>query len=115
MPSGLGDFGDAMGLSDVAQGNEQNAGLVFIFQCRFEVLGGKIRVLPEPSNDGLVVRDAGFAFHEVPVLIFVIFEVFQRPFSVCGLFSFVAATEKQHTVPADHPVIDTVALSPIDP
>jgi len=39
----------------------------------------------------------------------------QRPFSVCGLFSFVAATEKQHTVPADHPVIDTVALSPIDP
>jgi len=64
----LGDFGDALGLSDVAQGNEQNAGLVFIFQCRFEVLGGKIRVLPEPSNDGLVVLDAGFAFHEVPVL-----------------------------------------------
>jgi hypothetical protein len=52
----LGDFGDAMGLSDVAQGNEQNAGLVFIFQCPFEVLGGKIRVLPEPSNDGRRAR-----------------------------------------------------------
>src|SRR6266481_6131485 len=64
----LSNFGDALGLSEVAQSNEQNAGLVFIFQCRFEVLGGKIRVLPEPSNGGLVVRDAGFAFHEVRVL-----------------------------------------------
>jgi hypothetical protein len=43
-------------LGEVAQGNEQNSGLVFIFQCSFEVLGGKIRVFPEPSNDGLVVR-----------------------------------------------------------
>jgi hypothetical protein len=68
MPAGLGDFGDALGLSEVAQGTEQNAGLVFIFECRFEVFGGKIRVLPESSNDGFVVRDAGFAFHEVPVL-----------------------------------------------
>jgi hypothetical protein len=41
MPAGLGDFGDALGLSEVAQGTEQNAGLVFIFQCRFEVLAGK--------------------------------------------------------------------------
>jgi hypothetical protein len=66
--SSLGDFGDALGLGEVAQGNEQNAGLVFILQCSFEVLGGKIWVLPEPPNDGLVMRDAGFAFHEVPVL-----------------------------------------------
>ena len=82
----LSNFGDALGLSELAQGNEQNAGLVFIFQCSFEVLSGKIRVLSEPPNYGLVVRNAGFAFHEVPVLIFVI--------NVCGLPSFVAAAEK---------------------
>ena len=64
----LGNFGDALGLGEVTQCNEQGAGLVFIFQCRFEVLGGEIRLLPEPSNDGLIVRDANFAFHEVPVL-----------------------------------------------
>jgi len=40
MPAALADFGDALDLSEVAQGNEQNAGLVFIFQCRFEILGG---------------------------------------------------------------------------
>lgn len=39
--SGLGDFGDAVGLSKVAQGNEQNTGLVFIFQRGLQVLGGK--------------------------------------------------------------------------
>jgi hypothetical protein len=48
----LGDFSDALSLSEVAQGNEQNPGLVFIFQRSFEILGCKIRVLPEPSNDG---------------------------------------------------------------
>src|SRR5580704_15310809 len=37
----LGDFSDALSLGEVAQGNEQNAGLDFIFQCSFEVLGGK--------------------------------------------------------------------------
>jgi hypothetical protein len=55
-------------LGKVAQCKEQNAGLVFIFPCSFEVLGGKIRVLPEPPNDGLVVRNAGFAFDDVPLL-----------------------------------------------
>jgi len=53
---------DASSLGEVAQDNEQKPGLVFIFQCSFEVLGGKIRVLPEPPNDGLVVRDAGLRF-----------------------------------------------------
>jgi hypothetical protein len=90
----LSDFGDALGLGEVAQGNEQNAGLVFVLQSRFEVFGGKIRVLPEPSDDGLFVRNAGFAFHAVPVLIFVIVALFQRPRNVCGLLAFVPAAEE---------------------
>ena len=57
--SDLGHFGDGLSLGDVAQGDEQNAGLLLIFQYSFEILGSKFRVLPEPSNDGLVVRDAG--------------------------------------------------------
>jgi hypothetical protein len=86
----------------LARGNEQNAGFVFIFQCRFEELGGKIRVLPEPSNEVSSHEMLALRFMRFRSLIFVIVEVFQRPFSVCGLFSFVAATEKQRTVPADH-------------
>jgi hypothetical protein len=39
---GLGDFGDALGLREMAQRNEQNTGLVFIFQRGLEVLGSKI-------------------------------------------------------------------------
>jgi hypothetical protein len=31
---GLSNLGDALGLGEVAQGNEQNAGFVLIFQCR---------------------------------------------------------------------------------
>jgi len=65
---GFGDFGDALSLREVAQGHEQDARLVFIFQRSFEVLGSKIRVLAEPSNNDLVVGNAGFAFHEVPLL-----------------------------------------------
>jgi hypothetical protein len=67
--SSLGNFGDALGLGEMAQGNQQNAGLVLIFECRFEVLRGKIRVLPESPNYRLVVGDAGSTFHEVPLLI----------------------------------------------
>jgi hypothetical protein len=66
--SGLGHFGDALSLGEVPQGNSQNAGLVVISQCSFELLGRKIRVFPEPSNDGLVVRNAGLMLHEVSVL-----------------------------------------------
>jgi hypothetical protein len=66
--SGLGDLGYTLRLGEVAQGNQQNAGLVFIFQCCFQVLGGEIGVLPEASNYGLIVGDAGFTFHEVSLL-----------------------------------------------
>jgi hypothetical protein len=65
---GLGNFGYTLGAGEVAQGDEQNAGFVLIFQCRFEVFGGKIRVLPEPPNYGLVVGDGGSTFHEVSLL-----------------------------------------------
>jgi hypothetical protein len=75
----LRNFGDALSLGKVPQGNEENTGLIFILPCSLEVLGGKIWVPPKPSNDGLVVRNAGFAFQEIPVLIFVIFEVSERP------------------------------------
>jgi hypothetical protein len=43
-------------------------GLVLIFQCSLEILDSKIRVLPEPSKDGFVVRDARFTLLEVSVL-----------------------------------------------
>ena len=65
---GLSNFGYALGLGEVAQGDEQNAGFVLIFQRRFEVLGGKIRVLSEPAEYGLVVGDAGFTFREASLL-----------------------------------------------
>jgi hypothetical protein len=40
-------------LREVAHGNQQNAGLVFVFQCGFDVFCGELRVLAEPANDGL--------------------------------------------------------------
>ena len=32
----LGHFGDALSLGEVAQGDQQNSGIVLIFQCSFE-------------------------------------------------------------------------------
>ena len=65
-PGGLRDFGNTLGLGEVAQGNQQDAWFVFIFQRGFEVLGGKFRVLPKPEDDGPVMRDACSALHGPP-------------------------------------------------
>src|SRR5207247_9549972 len=64
----LGDVGNTLSLRKVTQGHEKNAGLIRIFQRSFQILGSKFRVLAEASNDGVVMRSAGFAFHEVPAL-----------------------------------------------
>lgn len=60
----LGNFGDALSLRKVPQGNQQNARFVFIFQGSSQVLGRKIRILAEASNDGLVMGNSGCALHE---------------------------------------------------
>src|SRR5437763_16133793 len=64
----FGDVGDTPRLGEVAQGHEQNAGLIPIFQRGFEILGSKFRGLAEAPNEGVVMRSTGFAFHEVSVL-----------------------------------------------
>lgn len=51
----------------MAQYDEQNAGLAFFFLGGFQVFGGEARVFAETPNDGVVVRDAGFAFDRVNV------------------------------------------------
>jgi hypothetical protein len=56
-------FGNALRLSKVTQGNQQNARLFLIVQRRFEVFSSKFRVLPKPMNDGFIMRDACFVFH----------------------------------------------------
>ena len=65
---------DSPSLDEMTPCNEQNG-----------LLGGKIRVLPEPSDGGLFVRDAGFAFMGFRS-IFVISKILQRLLSVRGLF-----------------------------
>ena len=57
----LGNFGDALSLGEVAQGNQQNAGFVLIFKCRFKGFGGKSqsfrsRRTMAPSWDTLALR-----------------------------------------------------------
>src|SRR3981189_1404294 len=49
--SSFGDSGDAPGLRDMPQRNQQNLGFILIFQRRFEILGGKLRVFPQPPDD----------------------------------------------------------------
>src|SRR6266852_5589572 len=66
--SSLGDFGDSPRARKMPQSNQKNPGFILIFQCGFEILGGKGRVFPEPPNDGLVMGRTGFALHEVRVL-----------------------------------------------
>jgi len=97
------------------QHNQQNLRFILIFQRRFEILLGKFRVFSEPPHDGLVMGGAGFAFHEVPILILVIFEVVQRPLDVRRLFSFIPGAKKQYTNSLEHRVIDPIAWPPIDP
>src|SRR3970282_1904812 len=46
---------------------------------------------------------------------FVVLEVFECPVNVGGLFSFVAAAEKQYANSPEHRVIDPVAGPPINP
>jgi hypothetical protein len=41
--------------------------LALILQGSLEVFCGKIRVFAKPPNDGFVVGNTGFAFHEVPL------------------------------------------------
>ena len=54
--------------------NEQDTRFVFVFHGGFEVFGSKIRVLAEPSNDGLVMRNTGFTL-QVLVLFYRIFKL----------------------------------------
>lgn len=63
--SGLGDFGDTLRLGDVAQGDEKDAGLIFILKRGLQIRGGEFRVVAEAANDGLVMRCAGFTFHGI--------------------------------------------------
>jgi hypothetical protein len=56
----LGDFSDALSLGDLTQRDEQHAGLLLIFQGRFEVFRGKIRILAELSDDCLIMQNTNF-------------------------------------------------------
>jgi len=67
-PCCFGNLGDALRLREVAESKQQDARLVLIFECRLQVFGGKFRVPAEPTDDGLVVPNAGFPFHAVPCL-----------------------------------------------
>ena|SRR6266566_2537665 len=61
----LGDFGDAPCLREMPQ-SKQNPRFILIFQRSFEILCGKVWVFSEPPNEGLVMGDAAFTFHEAP-------------------------------------------------
>jgi hypothetical protein len=108
----LRDFCDALSLGQVAQGHQQHTRLVFVFQCRFEVLGCEIRLFPvrrmiASPCEMLALRFMGPLFE--------IFTVFQCPPNIPGLPPLVARAQKQYAFPADHRVVDTIARSPIDP
>ncbi len=75
---------DSPSLDEMTPCNEQN-GPIFILQCRFEVLGGKIRFfrsrrMMASSCEMLALRFMGFRS------IFAISKILQRPLSVRGLF-----------------------------
>ncbi len=55
----LRNFGDALGLGEVTQGNEQNSKFVFIFQCGFQILGGKIWVFALAAVKGMSLDQIG--------------------------------------------------------
>jgi hypothetical protein len=62
------DLGNSLCLHEMAQRDEQNTGLIAIFQSGLQVLGGKIRIISKPSNHSFIMRNAGFAFHLLSLL-----------------------------------------------
>jgi hypothetical protein len=60
------------------------------------------------------VRNAGFAFHIVLILFFVVPEASERVFDVRGLFALVTAHEKQPAGLALHRLVHAAAWSPIN-
>jgi len=68
-PRGLGNLGDASPrLGDTTQRDKQDFRLVRVIQCGLQVLDGEFRVITQSTNDGLVVRNAGFRCHCFRVL-----------------------------------------------